>query len=208
MDRSRRVRGRREREDKTPPPPLIVVPPPAAHPPPPPPPVAPPPPAQGDQASLFTMMRDMMQMMQQQQQQTQQMLLQQQQQFFQQFAMQANAGQAGLAQAGPARAREVRLPEFVKLAPSFNGKSTDPAQAETWIAEVEKAFRACQVETDEAKMGLAEYQLKEEANNWWIFKKANLREPVTWEQFKEIFFEQYFPSSTRDKMFSQLLTLR
>ena len=50
--------------------------------------------------------------------------------------------------------------------------------------------------------------MKEEANNWWISKKANLREPVTWEQFKEIFFEQYFPSSIRDKMFSQLLTLR
>ena len=57
-------------------------------------------------------------------------------------------------------------------------------------------------------MGLAEYQLKEEANNWWVSKKANQREPVTWEQFKEMFFEHYFPSSTRDKMFSQLLTLR
>ena len=53
-------------------------------------------------------------------------------------------------------------------------------------------------------MALAEYQLKDEANDWWVPKKANLTEQVNWTGFKVLFFEKYFPSCTRDKMLSQL----
>ena len=170
---------------------------------------APPPPPllpQGDSGQLFTMVRDMMTMMQQQQQQTQQMLMQQQQHFFEQFAPRAEPGVAH-GRHNHNNMREVKLPDFIKLAPPFTGKSTDPAAAEIWVNEVEKAFSAGNV-PDESKMPLAEFQLKEHAHDWWSTEKLNLREQVTWERFKEMFYEKYFPSSTRDKMLGQLLSLQ
>ena len=35
------------------------------------------------------------------------------------------------------------LPEFVKLAPTFDGKWNDLVVAENWVSEIEKAFAAC-----------------------------------------------------------------
>ena len=97
----------------------------------------------------------------QQQQQTQQMLVQQQQNFYQQFAPPRNGG---IAQSGRMNAKPIGLPEFVKLAPIFDERSSDPVVAENWINEVEKAFSGCQI-ADDAKMALAEYQLKQHAND-------------------------------------------
>ena len=57
-------------------------------------------------------------------------------------------------------------------------------------------------------MTLAEFQLKERANNWWVSKKASLREEVNWAGFKVLFYEKYFPESTKDKMLGQLLALQ
>ena len=51
---------------------------------------------------------------------------------------QANVGQVRQVQ----NPREWKLSEFAKLAPQFSGRSTDPANAEYWINEIEKAFRA------------------------------------------------------------------
>ena len=147
--------------------------------------------------------------MQQQQQQNQQFLIQQQQQFFQQFAQQqqANVGQAGQAgQAAPAeerqaQTREVRLPDFAKLAPEFFGDSSDPAVAENWVTEVEKSFKASNV-SEAMKMPLAKFQLKKTANDWWVSEKASHREAVDWARFKVLFYKNYFPQSTRDEMLS------
>ena len=50
---------------------------------------------------------------------------------------------AGQAQVGLAYGWEVRLLEFIRLAPPFKQKSTDTIQVETWVTKVEKAFRAC-----------------------------------------------------------------
>ena len=68
------------------------------------------------------------QMLMQQQQQMQQALLQQQQAFFQQFNFQPGNG---VAPVGQQFARPIGLPEFSKLAPQFDGKSSDPADAES-----------------------------------------------------------------------------
>ena len=57
-------------------------------------------------------------------------------------------------------------------------------------------------------MRLAEYQLKERANDWWTAKKASIRDAVDWEGFKTLFYEKYFPESTKDKMLGQLLALQ
>ena len=101
-------------------------------------------------------------------------------------------------------AKRIGLPEFSKLAPQFDGKFSDLADVEFWVTEVEKAFSGCRI-TEENKMALAEYQLKSDANDWWVAKKRNTSEAITWEGCKVMFYEKYFPSSTRDKMLSKLL---
>ena len=62
-----------------------------------------------------------------------------------------------MAQVGRTNTRPIGLPEFVKLAPIFDGKSSDPTVVENWINEVENAFLDCQI-ADDAKLALAEYQ--------------------------------------------------
>ena len=57
----------------------------------------------------------------------------------------ANARVVGVQGDRPAQAREVKLPEFSKLAPQFDGKSSDPVDAENWIMRVEKSFSAFKV---------------------------------------------------------------
>ena len=56
----------------------------------------------------------------------------------------------------PAQEREVKLPEFSKLAPRFDGKSSDPVDAENWIMRVEKSFSAFEV-PERMKMPLTEF---------------------------------------------------
>ena len=69
------------------------------------------------------------------------------------------------------------LPGFIKLAPPFTEESFDPAVAENWIIEVEKAFSTCQT-PEELKMPLTEFQLKERAHDWRSTKNMSLQEEV------------------------------
>ena len=96
----------------------------------------------------------------------------------------------------------MKLPEFSKLAPQFDGKSFDPVDAENWVMRVKKSFSAFEV-PERMKMPLAEFQLDEVADDWWKNEKANLPEPVGWEGFKALFYKRFFPQSTRDLMLSQ-----
>ena len=79
--------------------------------------------------------------------------------------------------------------------------------AENWVNEDEKTFKAFKV-PEALKMALVEFQLKERANDWWAAKKASMREEVNWAGFKVLFYEKYFPESTKDKMLGQLLALQ
>ena len=101
----------------------------------------------------------------------------------------------------------MKLPEFSKLAPRFDGKSSDPMDAENWIMRVEKSFSAFEV-PERMKMPLAEFQLDVVVDDWWKYEKANLPEPVGWERFKVLFYKRFFPQSTRDLMLSQLWALK
>ena len=93
--------------------------------------------------------------MTQQQQQNQQLL----KQLIPQPA-QANVGQVRQVQ----NPRGWKLPEFAKLALQFTGKLTNLADAEYWMNETEKAFGAGDISED-MKVPLAEFQLKERAND-------------------------------------------
>ena len=101
----------------------------------------------------------------------------------------------------------MKLPEFSKLAPQFDGKSLDLVDAENWVMRVEKPFSAFEV-PEWMKMPLAEFQLNELADDWWKNERANLPKPVGWEGFKVLFYKRFFPQSTKDLMLSQLWALK
>ena len=93
------------------------------------------------------------------------------------------------------------------MAPEFNGKSSHLVVAENWVMEMEKSFKPFEV-LEVMKMPLAKFQLKETANDWWMNVKANQQVPMIQEGFKVLFYNKYFPQSTRDKVLSQLLPLK
>ena len=62
------------------------------------------------------------------------------------------------------QARGVRLPEFAKLAPDFDGRFPDPVVVENWVTKMEKSFKAFNV-SEAMKIPLAKSQLKATAND-------------------------------------------
>ncbi|XP_020258885.1 uncharacterized protein LOC109835317 [Asparagus officinalis] len=89
--------------------------------------------------------------------------------------------------------------EFKKLSPpSFEG-TTDPTIAEHWITEMEKVFTYMKC-PEEEKVDYAVYMLKDRAYGWWQMQVRTLGEKaykISWEEFKKIFYEKYFPSTVR-----------
>ncbi|XP_063945950.1 uncharacterized protein LOC135151431 [Daucus carota subsp. sativus] len=91
--------------------------------------------------------------------------------------------------------------------PEFKG-SADPIEARIWLKEIEKAFMLVKVR-DEQKTEFASYYLKEEATYWWESVRAmEGTENVTWDRFKELFLEKYFPQFLQDRMELQFLELK
>ncbi|XP_057953763.1 uncharacterized protein LOC131148035 [Malania oleifera] len=83
--------------------------------------------------------------------------------------------------------------------------------AENWIQEIKKILTVLHC-TDEQRVLYATFRLTGEANLWW-FSVRLLEEQwlsqmaLTWERFKEIFFDRYFPASVRDAKMEEFLNL-
>ena len=91
--------------------------------------------------------------------------------------------------------------------PEFKG-TADPVVAQAWLKEMEKAFGLVGVEDDQ-KCKFASYYLKSEANYWWESVEALEEvEVVTWERFKELFLEKYFPRYMQSHMELKFFELR
>ena len=91
--------------------------------------------------------------------------------------------------------------------PEFRG-TADPIEAQTWVKEIEKAFVIARV-AEEQKIIFATYLMKGEANYWWEANQNKVGTGiVTWEAFKKLFFENYFPESTQARMEIKFLELK
>ncbi|XP_074382740.1 uncharacterized protein LOC141724478 isoform X4 [Apium graveolens] len=81
-------------------------------------------------------------------------------------------------------------------------------QRQTNPQEIEKAFALVKVK-EEQKVEFASYYLKNEATYWWkmvkILEGTNV---ITWERFKELFLEKYFPQFVQDQMELKFLELK
>ncbi|KAL8108572.1 hypothetical protein AgCh_024881 [Apium graveolens] len=91
--------------------------------------------------------------------------------------------------------------------PEFKG-SLELIEANVWLKEIEKAFALVKVK-DEQKVEFASYYLKNEATYWWeMVKTLEGTDVITWERFKELFLEKYFPQFVQDQMELKFLELK
>ncbi|KAJ4717010.1 Retrotransposon protein, putative, Ty3-gypsy subclass [Melia azedarach] len=99
--------------------------------------------------------------------------------------------------------------QFRKLQPPFFEGSINPLVAEEWVRELEKIFRLIDC-TDQQKVTCATYILKGSASHWWeMTSRAQDMDGynVTWDRFKELFDEKYFPQSLRDDKEAEFIQL-
>nr|GFC19476.1 zinc finger, CCHC-type, retrotransposon Gag domain protein [Tanacetum cinerariifolium] len=93
-------------------------------------------------------------------------------------------------------ALQTLLPQIRKKPRSFE-KATTPVDAENWISHMEKIFDVMGCE-DAFKTRLVVYKFEGDALAWWkAYKQAKGGNVwliiVTWAEFKELFFLQFFP---------------
>nr|GEV92967.1 hypothetical protein [Tanacetum cinerariifolium] len=95
------------------------------------------------------------------------------------------------------------LKRFGKQNPRSFSFATTPVDVENWIAHIKKLFEVLGC-ADEFKARLASYKFEGDALSWWkAFKQAKGGEAyvvtLSWKDFREIFFLQYFPMSEQQK---------
>ncbi|GKC79532.1 putative reverse transcriptase domain-containing protein [Tanacetum coccineum] len=95
------------------------------------------------------------------------------------------------------------LERFGKQKPRSFSTAITPVDTENWIAHIEKIFEVLGC-ADEFKARLASYKLEGNALNWWkAFKQAKGGDTyvatLSWKDFYDIFFLQYFPRSEQQK---------
>ncbi|XP_056163450.1 uncharacterized protein LOC115665761 [Syzygium oleosum] len=86
----------------------------------------------------------------------------------------------------------------------------NPEAAPRWVEELEKAFEVLGC-TDNEKVILAVYQLRDNANDWWkatwdrVFPEGTAQ---TWVAFTESFYGKYFSESARERKLAEFMRLR
>ncbi|XP_006601589.1 uncharacterized protein [Glycine max] len=93
--------------------------------------------------------------------------------------------------------------------PAFNGGyNLDGAQ--NWIREIEKIFRVMACPKGQ-KVTFGTYTLVGKAEYWWENTRQCLEvegQDVTWDVFKWVFLEKYFPEDVRNKKEMEFLELK
>ncbi|XP_057770781.1 uncharacterized protein LOC130990577 [Salvia miltiorrhiza] len=94
--------------------------------------------------------------------------------------------------------------------PRFDGRS-GPLAMEEWIRELERIFEHIEC-TDAHNVSCALFQLCEDASHWWESFKQSMteqaRQGLTWNRFKEIVTNQYFPRPYRNQKEAEFLDLK
>ncbi|XP_059658702.1 uncharacterized protein LOC132305034 [Cornus florida] len=74
----------------------------------------------------------------------------------------------------------------------------DPLVVDDWLDEVEKHFRAITVPNDQLKITLATYKFVSHMEVWWkTMTSAHDIDSMSWDAFKGLFFDKYFPQTKR-----------
>ena len=87
--------------------------------------------------------------------------------------------------------------------PSFEGKP-NTTEAENWFLQMENLLEALDC-TNSQKVRFSTFKLIGEAEHWWRSIKAILegvdieRNPITWEKFKGVFYDNYYLEVVRER---------
>src|SRR5262249_21384579 len=92
--------------------------------------------------------------------------------------------------------------------PPFFSGARDPARVEEWIRTMEGIFEYADIPPrDQVKC--ATHLLRESARHWWDAKRRVINvSGLGWEDFKQMFFEKYFPPTYRNQMSIQFLEIQ
>nr|GEX97514.1 hypothetical protein [Tanacetum cinerariifolium] len=98
----------------------------------------------------------------------------------------------------------VWLERFRKEKPQTFRSVSTPVEAENWIARIEKIFEVLGCD-DQFKARLATYKLEGDAHSWWMtYRQAKGGDAyvatLSWNNFRDIFFLQYFPYSKKERL--------
>src|ERR1051325_6474703 len=103
------------------------------------------------------------------------------------------------------------LRDFRKNNPrSFDGSLKDPTKAEMWLSSIETIFRYMKCPEDQ-KLQCAVFTLTENAEIWWQSAERTFdtsTRPITWEGFKEHFYEKCFSAYLRYNKQKEFLDLK
>ncbi|XP_059627307.1 uncharacterized protein LOC132270119 [Cornus florida] len=88
--------------------------------------------------------------------------------------------------------------KLIKVA--FEG-GPDPLVANNWLDKVEKHFRAIIVPDNRLKITLATYKFVSNAVVWWkTMTSAHDIDSMSWDAFKSLLFDKYFPQTKRREL--------
>jgi uncharacterized protein GlcG (DUF336 family) len=107
----------------------------------------------------------------------------------------------------PREPRTGNVTDFMRMNPvMFSGTET-PMVAEQWITDMENLLKAAKVpEADWVEV--INIRLTDVARSWWLAEEASLTPPITWKNFRDGFFERFFPSTARLEMKEQFVKLK
>lgn len=96
---------------------------------------------------------------------------------------------------------------FIKFTPKLFSGTLDPLEVEQWIKELEKVFKVIECKEDE-KVNFILHILQGDADVWWTVKaKEKDIGEHSWEEFKELFLDHYFPITIKEKYIEDFLRL-
>ncbi|XP_028079455.1 uncharacterized protein LOC114281212 [Camellia sinensis] len=75
-----------------------------------------------------------------------------------------------------------------------------------WVLRIEKLFEVFPC-TKAQKVQIATFTLEDEAQRWWMLTRT-VQQGLTRDRFLELFYDKYFPQSTRDKKVTEFETLK
>ncbi|XP_047150545.1 uncharacterized protein LOC124822569, partial [Vigna umbellata] len=94
---------------------------------------------------------------------------------------------------------EWSLESFLQHHPAKFSGTCLPDEADQWLRDMDRVYNAKRC-SDENRLAFTEYLLTGEASHWWASVRAILMDahsPITWEVFRNKFYEEYFPDSVR-----------
>ncbi|XP_075494730.1 uncharacterized protein LOC142532294 [Primulina tabacum] len=92
--------------------------------------------------------------------------------------------------------------------PEFDGSRTDPMVALEWVKAVEVIYDYLQFE-DKDRVSYAIFILTKTTRIWWDATKVSVNvSALKWQEFKDLFYEKYFPRDVRSQKVKEFLELK